>query len=377
MFREASDCTSNVAVDFVVIVDDSYNNVESQEWIRTQVPLLDQKLLERCVGLSASAPNLVQLIAFGAGSILEGPHFVTPESLYVHPNNNDYSSPTMRVDLLKDAINNLQNQQLRPIDGYREPGYSALNFALENAWLRRSTDRNQFIPMFIFITDEHTSDYSENQFESIVEKVRERSTLVLEFIVNPLKFNTSSVDDLFGVAYSNAQDLTVWGVNGTATEKSNVASGSVKVYPRDDPMHREVKRDYMDMAMCTQRTSTHIWNMGTFLSSDAEQVDRVSAVFVGESTGAIIERAVDFSCQQCYCNGSAAATCIQLEEKLLCDCITSSTDRRCPCVREELQNILEGKSQLTIPMVKLKCNIESPRVDIEVCRRFLVETADP
>ena len=377
IFREASDCTSNVAVDFVMIVDDSYNNVESQEWIRTYVPLLNQKLLERCVGLSAAAPNLVQLIAFGAGSVLEAPHFVTPDSLYVHPSSIDFSSPTMRVDFLTDAINNLQNQQTRPIDGYREPGYSALDFALEYAWLRKSTDKNQFIPMFIFITDEHTSDYSEAQFESIVEKVRERSTLVLEFIVYPLKMNTSSIDHLFGVAYSNAQDLTVWGVDASGTEKSTVASGSVKVYPRDDPMHRELKRDYMDLAMCTQRTSTHLWNMDTLLSSDAAQVAKASAVFVSESAGAVIERAVDFSCQQCYCNGSEAATCIQLEDKLLCDCLTSSSDRRCPCVREEIQNILEGKSQLSIPMVMLKCNIESPRVDIDVCRRFLVEAADP
>ena len=376
MFREASDCNANVAVDFVLIVDDSYNNVESQEWIRTYLPLLNQKLLERCVGISAQAPNLAQLIAFGAGSILEAPHFVTPDSLYVHPSSPAYSSPTMRVEHLTEAINNLQNQQSRPIDGFREPGYSALNFALEHAWLRGSADRFLFIPMFIFITDEHTSDYSEAQFESIVEKVRERSTLVLEFIVNPLKINTSNIDDLFGVAYSNAQDLTVWGLNATATEKSTVASGSVEVYPRDDAMHREVKRDYMDLAMCTQRTSTHLWNMDTFLSSDSTQVDRASAIFVSESAGAIIERAVDFSCQQCYCNGTEAATCIQLEEKLLCDCITSSTDRRCPCVREEIQNILEGKSQLSIPMVKLKCGIESPRVDIDVCRRFLVDATD-
>ena len=373
VFREASDCNSNVAVDFVVIVDDSYNNYESQKWVDKHLPLLNERLLEKCIGRSAVAPNFVQLIAFGAGLFYEVPHFVTPEFRYVLPDFPQYSSVPMRMVELQNAIKNLQNQLLSgQLQGFKEPGYSALKFALKHAILRESTNKIQYIPMFIFVTDEQTNDYSETDFSDILDSFRERSTLILDFIVNPLKFNTSLIDDLFGVAYSNTQELTVWSLNDTESEKSAVASGSVQVYRREEITGQYVKRDYMDLAICTQRTSTHVWNMEHFLSPNYTEI--VSDTFLKESTDTIIERAVAFSCQQCYCNGEESATCIQLEEKFLCDCITNiGADRRCPCAREEIQNILEGKSELSISDVKLKCNIESPQVDIEVCRGFLTE----
>ena len=355
-----------------MIVDDSYNNYESQKWVDKHLPLLNERLLEKCIGRSAAAPNFVQLIAFGAGLFYQFPHFVTPELRYVQLSFPEYSSVPMRMVELQNAIKNLQNQVPNPLNGYVEPGYSVLKFALENAILRRSTNKIQYIPMFLFVTDEQTTDYSEEDFSDILESFRQRSTLILDFIVNPLKFNTSLLDNLFGVAYSNTQELTVWSLNGSETEKSAVASGSVQVYPREEITGQNVKRDYMDLAICTQRSSTHVWNMEHFLSPSYTEI--VSETFLKESTSKIIEQAVSFSCQQCFCNREESATCIQLEEKFLCDCITHrGADRRCPCAREEIQNILEGKSELSIPEVKLKCNIESPQVDIDVCRGFLTE----
>ncbi|KAI6645892.1 hypothetical protein LOD99_13150 [Oopsacas minuta] len=376
IFTEASDCISNVAVDFVVIVDDSSGNLASHQWVNTNLPILNQKLLYKCVGSRASAPNLVQLIAFGSGEFYRDPHFVTPDMTFVTPDNPQYTSVPMRMNQLVNAINNLQSAR-KTVIGYIEPGYATLNFALEHAILRRSTEIIRYIPMFLFVTDEQTNDYSEAGFESILEKFRQTTSLVLEFIVNTLKFNTSSIDNLFGVAYSNAQDMTIWSLDDTSTVKSTTASGSVQVYPRLNisGQARYVKRDYMDLALCTQSVSTHVWNMEPFLSTDTSLVEKVSQVFLKETTDAIIERAVEFKCQQCYCNGTTeTVNCVQLEEKLLCDCIASSgADRRCPCVRDEVQKLTQGMSQLTIPDIRLKCNIESPLVGIDVCREFLVE----
>lgn len=371
--RSGSACTtSTVAVDFILIVDDSFGNVNSQRWIKEYIPILNQRLLDQCIGLLQVAPNRAQIIGFGGAPFLRAPHFVTPDKVFLYKDSPGFSTRSFTMSDFESAIDNLQNLG-DGLTGNEEPGYEALEFALDYAVLRPSTEAVKYVPLFLFVSDEETAcNYSDSKFEEIVERFRQRSPSVLEFIINPRSFNASGLDNIFGVSYSNNQDLNVWSYNATQTDRSTVAIGSVQTYLRDRRSHREIKRHYIDLAMCTQRASTHVWNMEPFLTNSSI-VNKVSDAFISQSIETVIEQGVTFTCQHCYCDATGNSNCIQLEGKILCDCLDRGVDRRCPCVRQQIQNLLEGASNMTIPMIELACDIENTLVGIEMCREFIVE----
>ena len=365
-------CGNNVAVDFILVVDDTRSMDRQQNWLRRNLPDLEEALKKQCIGNSTEFPNLYQIVAYGGNPLIgprsnddcsyanaEAPHFVIGcEGLCCQlalppPINN----PVFTISGLEDATDNLQNVGGFSLTGDAEVAYAALEFALDHAVLRTTTSNAIFIPVIILLTNGDADDYSEARFNSLLNRlISNRPSMVLAFALNLGNFQASNVLlTPFGVA-NNYEDgnLTAWLLpsdSGPATPAS-VPYGDVTcdVSPSVTPNSefRNVDRDLIDLLMCSERSSASFWDLDYVVNGGDAEVARFTNAFIQQNSDSIINRAQQFNCRLCYCTPSATEVCVLVENERICNCLQDNPSSDCSCINARLQEIAQQGQDLTL-----------------------------
>ncbi|KAI6645838.1 Collagen alpha-4(VI) chain-like [Oopsacas minuta] len=356
-------CGNNVAVDFILVVDDTSSMDRQQDWLRTYLPELERELKLLCIGNTTDYPNRYQIVGYGGKSTFgpgtqrgkeytnaQEPHFVIEGTGFPYQLSPPIPDPTFTIDSLQAVTGNLQNIG-GFFEGDREIAYTALQFALDNAILRESTRDATFVPVLILLTNGDADDYSTDKFDSLLGQfINNWESMVLAFALNLGEFTTSNnLINPFGAA-NNYEDeaLAVWYLpaTGDATLQS-VPYGSVTsdvssaVTP--DPEFRNVGRDFIDLLMCSERSSASFWDLDFVVDGQIEDVRRFTDAFIQQNSEAIINRAQRFSCRLCHCTTSATEVCVIVQNEQICECLSDNpTADHCPCVIIAL----ETKAQL-------------------------------
>ena len=366
-------CGNNVAVDFILVVDDTSSMDRQQNWLRRYLPNLEEALKELCIGNSTDYPNLYQIIGYGGNPQIgpgdfdgcdfcngESPHFVVEGSGLC----SQFScpafppEPTFPISGLEAATANLQNIGGFTLVGDAEVAYAALEFALDHARLRTTTRRATYIPVLILLTNGDADDYTDARFDSLLERfIDNRPSMVLAFALNLGNFQTNNnLRQPFGTANNYEEgDLTVWYLptNTGPAEPASVPYGSVtcdvssSVTPNNE--FRNVDKDFIDLLMCSKRSSASFWDLDFVVNGRDEDVDRFTTAFIQQNADAIINRAQLFNCRLCYCTDSGTEVCVFVENKDICSCLQGSSSTECFCVDARLKELAQAGQSLTLP----------------------------
>ena len=363
------------------MVDDTSSMDRQQNWLRLYLPELENALTDQCIGnqpnLDPSVPNLYQIIAYGARDFPPGtvqgieyaggrsPHFVLDGTGVAYQFSLPVSNPTFTIDRIEEVTDNLQNIGGFGITGNDEDGYEALDYALRNAVLRSSTDTITYIPVMILLTNGDADDYSSSKYAELLNEFKRRTNMVFAFALNVGNFTTTNnLPDLFGVANNfEGGDLAAWYIPGATSDATlqNIEYGSITsdVSPRFtiNTEYRNVGRDYINLLMCSMRSSASFWDLDFVVNGGAEDVRRFTDAFIQQNAEAIISRAQRFSCRYCYCSPSANEVCAILEEEQLCGCLQDSPPSGCSCAQTMLQALVQPATETFTPSTTQVQNI--------------------
>ena len=363
-------CGNNVAVDFILIVDDTSSMDRQQTWLRTYLPDLDAALQELCIGNSTDYPNLHQIVAYGGNPQIgpgvfdnkdfanaEDPHFVIEGSGLSAQFSPPILQTTFTIDKILAVTQNLQNIGGFSLTGDREVAYEAIEYALDNAVLRANTRDAVFIPVMILLTNGDADDYTEARFNSILDRfINNRPSTVLAFALNLGRFTTSNnLPQPFGAANNHeGGDLTVWHLPNAAAPatRASVPYGSVtcdvSTSVTENDEYRFVCRDFIDLLMCSKRSSASFWDLDFVVNGGTEDVARFTTAFIQQNADAIINRAQRFNCRLCYCTPSATEVCLFVENEQICNCLQDNPGSDCSCVNARLQEIAQAGQTVTL-----------------------------
>ena len=357
-------CGKNVAVDFIFVVDDTSSMFRQQDWLRTNVPVLEVELNDLCIGNATGYPNRFQIIGYGGSKSIgpfdngnirftngKDPHFVVPGTGFQYQFSYPTTDPSFTIDELQAATSNLQNIR-SAFTGQDEVAYEALQYALDNAVLRTNTPDATFIPVLILLTNGDADDYSLTLYESLLNQFIDRPDMVLAFAINFGRFTTSdnSVTQPFGVANNyEGESLTAWidGLQAASTSISyGVATTDVSNAVTTNPEFRNVNRDFIDLLLCSKRSSASFWDLNFVVEAaeggaeaGAEAVRRFTDAFIQQNSGAIIDRAQSFTCRLCYCTPEAQEVCVIVQNRDICECLQGDNPpNECACVISSLQD---------------------------------------
>ena len=380
------------------MVDDTGSMERQQNWLSRYLPELEKALTARCIGNETGAPNLYQMIAYGAKGFPAGvdpngrpyaggrePHFVTNGTELVDQFSPPVSDPTFTIDQLTAVAANLQNIGGFRIPGIDEVGYEALEFALRYSVLRENTDAITYIPVMILLTNGDADDFSSSNYTNLLGKFRNMTNMVLAFALNLGNFTSrDDLRNLFGVAnnYEGA-NLAAWYIpsNISDAKLENVPYGTVssdvsaRVTPNSE--YRNVGRDYINLLMCSMRSSASFWDLDFVVNGDAEDVRRFTDAFIRQNSEAIINRAQRFSCRFCHCSASANEVCLLLENERLCRCLQDDPPTECNCVQSELQTLVQAATQTMTPSdgqvdtILNSCNLVTSIPSSDACMDYI------
>eukprot|EP00800_Vazella_pourtalesii_P019443 TRINITY_DN6598_c0_g1_i1.p1 TRINITY_DN6598_c0_g1~~TRINITY_DN6598_c0_g1_i1.p1 ORF type:complete len:417 (-),score=75.42 TRINITY_DN6598_c0_g1_i1:58-1308(-) len=365
-FRESAAsqaCGKNVAVDFIFVVDDTSSMVRQQDWLRTNVPVLEVALNNLCIGNATGYPNRYQIVAYGGNKDFgpfdngdlrftnaKDPHFVLPGSGFPYQFSYPTADPSFTIDQLPAATANLQNIR-RGFTGQDEVAYEAIQYALNNSVLRVNSPDATFVPVLLLLTNGDADDYSLSFYDSLLSQFIDRPDMVLAFAINFGRFTTSdnSVTQPFGVANNyEGESLTAWvdGVQATRTTIDYaVATTDVSNAVTTNPEFRNVKRDFIDLLLCSERSSASFWDLNFVVEGGDEEVQRFTDAFIQQNSGAIIDRAQSFTCRLCYCTTDGNEVCVIVLNRDICECLQGDNPpTQCNCVISSLQNLARNSA---------------------------------
>ena len=350
-------CGNNVAVDFIFVVDDTSSMVEQQDWLRTNVPDLETALNDLCIGNATGYPNRFQIIGYGGNKNIgpfdngnlrftnaKDPHFVLPggtgiQYQFSYPT----ADPSFTIDELQSATSNLQNIR-GGFTGQDEVAYEAIQYALDNAVLRNNTPDATFIPVLLLLTNGDADDYTPSFYESLLNQFISTPDMVLAFALNFGTFTTSdnSVTQPFGVANNyEGGKLTAW-VDGTQATRTSIdygiATTDVSIAVTTNPEFRNVNRDFIDLLLCSERSSASFWDLDFVVNGGEAGVRRFTDAFIQQNSGAIVDRAQSFNCRLCYCTLEGNEVCVIVQNQDMCECLQGDNPpAECACVITRLQ----------------------------------------
>lgn len=260
------------AADIVLLVDESGSMYSEHQWLRQMVKLLDDMLKKHGVGVMQE--NLFAIIGYGSqyqnyefGRVLSpgGQHFVTADD----------------IDLLVDEL---------WVDGRREDGYVAIQFAFDNLQFRNGTAKQ-----YILITDENRHILVPSLTYSFIRNLLIATETRLNVIVGE---NFEGDDNVIALGMDGSMNAYVY-YPPAAYVSEFPANLSVRVVSGGQSVpysaHKSTHEDYTNLAL---ETGGAAWDLSS-LSAGPPLSDAFTSAFVNVKVQEILDQLS--SCRNCSC----------------------------------------------------------------------------
>ena len=248
------------------------------KWLVQMVKELDESLHK--VGVGVDEPNLIAVVGFG--------------SQYQDYESGRVVSQFVSSDEIGPVIDDLW------VDGKREDGYVAIQFALDNLQFRDGTAKQ-----FILVTDEDRYAIDPSLSYDYIKKVLEDNDARLNAIVSEKFAGDRSVPAMGVDSSSNAYvyyPLASYYSEMPANLSVRVVAGGQSV---PNSGHGDTHEDYTNLVF---ELGGSAWDLG-LLSLGPPVADAFTSAFVGVETREILGQVS--KCQNCTC-GDAGLHCVSL-----------------------------------------------------------------